>query len=208
MSTMLIKEIKGQIKLITGLHIGAGNDEVHIGGIDSAVVKDAYGNPYIPGSSLKGKIRSLLELSEGSTTGNPSDRVNYPHSLIPIVFGDMSKNSQEFTRVLFRDAFLSKESIDMLSSDSILPTEEKSENSIDRIKGVANYPRKIERVIAGMVFDFSIALRILDTDNEGQFKDLLKKGFEMLEADALGGSGSRGYGKVKFENLTYDGDDF
>lgn len=203
---MQIKEIKGQIRLITGLHIGAGNDEVHIGGIDSAVVKDAYGNPYIPGSSLKGKIRSLLELNEGSTTGKPSDRNTYEKSLIPIVFGDLSQ--KEFTRILFRDAFLSKESIDTLNNNSILPTEEKSENSIDRIKGVANSPRKIERVIAGMVFDFTIALRLLDIDNEDNIKALLKRGFEMLEADALGGSGSRGYGKVKFENLTYDGKDF
>ena len=57
-----IKSIKGKIVLKTGLHIGAGSDEIHIGGIDTPVVKDPLkGWPYIPGSSLKGKIRTLLE---------------------------------------------------------------------------------------------------------------------------------------------------
>lgn len=206
MSAMRIKQIKGTIRLVSGLHIGAGNDEVHIGGIDSAVVKTAEGMPYIPGSSLKGKIRSLLELSEGATDGKPSNRLKFTDSLIPVVFGDLSQKG--FTRVLFRDAFLSDESIRYLQENSILPTEEKTENSINRIKGVADNPRKIERVIAGLEFDFSAALRILETDDEESFKALLRKGITLLEADALGGSGSRGYGKVVFENLTYDGKPF
>lgn len=208
MSAMTIKQINGTIRLATGLHIGAGNDEVHIGGIDNGVIKTVEGMPYIPGSSLKGKIRSLLELSEGSTDGNPSSRTKYPDSLIPVVFGDSEQGNKELTRVLFRDAFLSEESKEYLKNNSILPTEEKSENSINRIKGVASNPRQTERVIAGLKFDFSIALRILGDDDEEAFKALLEKGFSLLEADALGGNGSRGYGKVVFENLTYDGKPF
>lgn len=203
MSAMQIKEFKGTIKLVTGLHIGAGNEAVHIGGIDNEVVKDSDGNPYIPGSSLKGKIRSLLELSEGKTDGSPSSGDKYPDSLIPVVFGDLSKNG-DITRILFRDAFLSEESKKRLQEKSILPTEGKSENSIDRLTGKAGNPRQTERAIPGLTFDFSIALRLLDGDDEQQFCDLIAKGFKLLEADALGGSGSRGYGKVAFLEVAYD----
>lgn len=204
MSAMQIKEFKGKIKLVTGLHIGAGNEAVHIGGIDNEVVKDSDGNPYIPGSSLKGKIRSLLELSEGKTDGSPSSRDKYSGP-IPIVFGDLSEK-RDITRILFRDAFLSEESKKRLQEKSILPTEEKNENSIDRLKGIAKDGslRRTERAIPGLTFDFSIALRLLDGDDEQQFCDLIAKGFKLLEADALGGSGSRGYGKVAFLEVAYD----
>ena len=204
MSAMQIKEFKGTIKLVTGLHIGAGNEAVHIGGIDNEVVKDSDGNPYIPGSSLKGKIRSLLELSEGKTDGSPSSRDKYSGP-IPIVFGDLSEK-RDITRILFRDAFLSEESKKRLQEKSILPTEEKNENSINRLKGIAKDGslRRTERAIPGLTFDFSIALRLLDGDDEQQFCDLIAKGFKLLEADALGGSGSRGYGKVAFLEVAYD----
>ena len=77
---MQIKTIKSKLKLETGLHIGASDDTMKIGGIDSPVIKRkifankengevGFGEdykrpidePYIAGSSLKGKIRSLLE---------------------------------------------------------------------------------------------------------------------------------------------------
>ncbi len=201
-----IHEIRGQIKLLTGLHIGAGNDDVHIGGIDSSVVKTADGYPYIPGSSLKGKIRSLLELKEGVNSDKPMDRINYPNSLIPIVFGDLTKS--EITRVVFRDAFLTEGSKNDLRDRNILATEEKSENNIDRIKGVAGSPRKIERVIPGLKFDFELNLRVLNHDDITKYKTLLASGLSLLEHDTLGGNGSRGYGKIKFENLTFDGEPF
>lgn len=207
MSAMTIKELKGQIKLITGLHIGSGDEEVHIGGIDNPVIKDPDGFPYIPGSSLKGKMRSLLELSEGCTIeGKPSTRTESPNSLVPLLFGDTTGAS--LTRLLFRDAFLSKASKEKLEEKSILPTEAKAENSIDRLRGVASNPRTTERAIPGLVFDFSISLRLLDGDKEQDFLDVLKKGIFLIEKDALGGSGSRGYGKVEFQSLQYDGKDF
>ena len=56
----------GQIELVSGLHIGSGNAEMHIGGTDNPVIKNPVTNqPYIPGSSLKGKMRSLLEWRAG-----------------------------------------------------------------------------------------------------------------------------------------------
>lgn len=206
--SMRINKITGQIKIVTGLHIGAGNDEVHIGGVDSEVVRDPLTElPYIPGSSIKGKMRTLLELSEGSITsdGKPSSIKQFPNSLIPILFGDMT--SDELTRLLFRDAKLSSESINTLNSLNILPTEEKHENTINRLTGIAN-PRNIERVISGLVFDFEIILRVFNEDDENKFLEMIKMGITLLQLDALGGHGSRGYGKVEFINLKYNGESF
>lgn len=197
-----IVEIKGKIEIITGLHIGAGDSEVHIGGIDSSVIKNPLDNyPYIPGSSLKGKMRSLLELYYGlSLDGKPSSRNNNNH-IVPTIFGDTSEKGM--TRIIFRDCFISEESKDKLKAKNILPTEEKSENSIDRISGTANSPRNIERVIPGLSFDFSMNLRILDEDNEDEFKKIIKQGLFLMEQDSLGGNGSRGYGKIKFKDLVW-----
>lgn len=202
---MSFNVLKGQIKVITGLHIGAGNDDIHIGGIDNPVVKDVDGLPYIPGSSLKGKIRSLLEVSEGviCINGNPSSTRDNPGNLIPMMFGDTTGNN--ITRLLFRDAFLSEKSKKDLMEKSILATEAKTENSINRLKGVANNNlRTTERAISGLVFDFEIIVRAFEDDNLESIKDKLRQGVDLLEKDALGGSGSRGYGKVKFTGMTWN----
>lgn len=198
-------ELTGQIEVITGLHIGAGNDDIHIGGIDNPVIKDRDGNPYIPGSSLKGKIRSLLEIAEGvmSPDGSPSTTETNPRSKIPVIFGDTTGSS--ITRVIFRDAFLSEKSKNELVEKSLLPTESKPENTINRLEGKASNPRNTERVIPGLTFDFEIILRILDGDNAEEFKAVIVRGLELLEHDALGGSGSRGYGKIKFSGTNWDG---
>ena len=82
--------------------------------------------------------------------------------------------------------------------------EAKSENVIDRIKGTAAHGglRHMERVKAGVEFNFDIRVKILDKDKdkEENFKSMIKQGLNLVEADYLGGSGSRGYGKVKFSN--------
>lgn len=199
-----INILKGQIRLVTGMHIGAGSDDIHIGGVDNPVVKDRDGFPYIPGSSLKGKLRSLLEISEGaiSYNGNPSTTIANPGSMIPVLFGDTS--GKNITRLLFRDSFLSEKSKAELIENSILATEEKSENFINRLKGVAENPRKTERAISGLIFDFEIIVRVFENDSEEEFKKKLLDGIELLEKDALGGSGSRGYGKVVFLNMTWN----
>src|SRR5258708_19358037 len=59
--------LSGDLHCETGLHIGAGKGSLEIGGADNPVVKDAFGLPYIPGSSLRGRIRSLLENALGLT---------------------------------------------------------------------------------------------------------------------------------------------
>lgn len=197
--------VKGTIHLVTGLHIGAGNEDIHIGGIDNPVVKTTDGMPYIPGSSLKGKIRCLLEIAEGTHTdkGNISDSKRFPDSLIPKMFGD---TEGERTRLLFRDCFLSGASKDTLLAKSLPATESKSENTINRLTGKAENPRNTERVIAGLDFDYEIVVRLFEGDNEEEIKKKLIQGMKMLENDALGGSGSRGYGKIKFVDSEWNGE--
>lgn len=199
-----ISIIKGTILLETGLHIGAGKDEIEIGGVDSPVIKDPRTNlPIIPGSSIKGKIRSLLELKTGR-----SQICKCGNCDICMVFGAMN-TTRGLTRALFNDSFLSEWSRNLITDNSIMPTEAKKENTIDRTTGttIRGGLRTTERVIAGLKFDFEISIRIFEEDGTRSI-DLLKEGLAMLEKDTLGGSGSRGYGKIKFEELKLDGIDF
>lgn len=210
--------IEGTIELLSGLHIGAGSDVMHIGGIDSPVIKHPHTNePYIPGSSLKGKIRSLLEWQAGLVEYNQGKPIGYKQlknieseqqkkaalsiiKLFGVSGGDNLNDAQAkevgITRTAFRDASPSKEWLAKVKGK--LLTEAKSENTINRIAGTAEHPRQTERVPSGAFFDFSLQVKILDTDNEEQLLNTLLNGLKLLEMEALGGSGSRGYGRVKF----------
>jgi len=197
----LIKKIKIEttITLVTGLHIGGSKENVEIGGIDSPVIKLASkdNEPYIPGSSLKGKMRCLLEQAAGSPIVGGNAKVN---NLFGITESKTNNTSNQPSKIIVRDAMLKKESKKTLLGSSLdMPyTENKFENVIDRVKGVAEHPRQIERVPAGAEFDAQFILNIWDDDNEAELKALFKKGIRLLENDYLGGSGSRGYGQIKF----------
>lgn len=223
MRLVKIQTLTGTLVLKTGLHIGAGDTEMRIGGTDNPVVKDPLtGLPYIPGSSLKGKIRSLLEWRYGLASlanGGPysfrqlaRDEHNTAGRKIVALFGGAPENSEEVkklaaeigpTRVSFWDCPLNRDWKEKVADARNLPlTEAKSENSINRITGVADNPRFTERVIAGAEFDFKLTLKVLGDED---LLPLLREGLKLLELDSLGGSGSRGYGKVEFRNLTLDG---
>jgi CRISPR-associated protein Csm3 len=205
---MKIVEICGQIEVLTGLHIGGGDDVMKIGGIDNPVVKNTKGKPYIPGSSIKGKMRSLLELKyrlvglgDGSPFGSKFiDKVldtNDKKAAVTLIklFGDSnpkSDGSYGITRLNVSDCSLNK------VSESLTLTEAKYENVINRRTGTAANPRQTERVAAGVKFDFSFRIKVLEGDSEEEFKSMINEGIELLENDYLGGSGSRGYGRVKF----------
>ena len=215
---MKIITLSGKIELLSGLHIGGGDDTMKIGGIDKEVVKfyDKELNrevPYIPGSSIKGKIRSLLEWNlglVGVSNGKPfsSDLLNNPIfddenkkkkaiNLLKI-FGDAnSEKKYGITRAVFCDSYLSKDTKEKLQNGEIGIREAKYENSIDRRTGTASNPRQIERVPAGVEFEFEITLKVLDDDNEKELRELIEDGIKLLELDYLGGNGSRGYGRVK-----------
>jgi len=209
---MKVLTLKGNIELLTGLHIGGGDDTMKIGGIDKEVVK-IYDKelkrevPYIPGSSLKGKIRSLLEnknrlvMNDGSVFNSKYlNAVNDKEKAINIVkiFGDANtEKPYGITRAIFYDAYLSKDTKEAFKRGEIELKEAKYENSINRIQGTASNPRQIERVPAGVEFEFEIKLKVFDDDNENELKTIIEEGLNLLENDYLGGNGSRGYGRVK-----------
>ena len=214
-----IVEIKAKLVLQTGLHIGAGDSEMHIGGIDNSVIKHPLTqSPYIPGSSLKGKIRTLLEWRSGAVQNNPltlKDVSKNPEEVKNIlrlfgISGDTKNSEQEVaeigvSRLAFWDCALNEDWEKAIRDDNQLLTEAKSENTIDRITSTAGNPRQTERVPAGAEFDFKLMLRQFEGDKP-ELLDLVLKGLKLLELDSLGGSGSRGYGKVKFTELTVDGE--
>ena len=209
-----LRTIKGKIMIITGLHIGASNENIEIGGLDNPIIKDPLPGsnaPYIPGSSLKGKMRSLIEIKEGRFVmegrrkGNPCD-CGKRECPACAVFGTSAANRPEDlgpTRIVVRDAHLSREWKAKFEKGD-LPMEIKYENAINRITGVAN-PRPLERVPAGVEFDFDIAFKVFEGDPEEYFEAVLKA-MRLLELDALGGSGSRGCGQIKFTDVKVDGE--
>lgn len=202
----LVKKIKIQtsITLMTGLHIGGSSDNVEIGGIDNPVIKLATrGNePYIPGSSLKGKMRCLLEQAAGASSVGLNSKVNNLFGICENKSLNIKDNKP--SKLIVRDAMLTEESKKvLLACDNLdMPyTENKWENVIDRTKGVAEHPRQSERVPAGAVFNAEFILNIWDDDKESELTELFEKGIRLLENDYLGGSGSRGYGQIKFGEL-------
>lgn len=192
-------EIIGLIKVLTGLHIGGNSSFSAIGAIDSPVIRDIQsGNPIIPGSSLKGKMRTLLaKLYNNKSSDTPNKCPNEDCSELISLFG--SSAPIRISRLLFSDMVMSN--WDQLKRDGLqTKTEVKYENSINRITSEAT-PRQIERVVRGAIFPLSIIYEVTDDTNITNDFKILKDGFKLLEADYLGGSGSRGYGKIEFKNL-------
>ncbi|MEO8051280.1 MAG: type III-A CRISPR-associated RAMP protein Csm3 [Acidobacteriota bacterium] len=218
--------LSGELHCETGLHIGAGKGSLEIGGADNPVVKDAFGLPYIPGSSLRGRIRSLLENALGLTTPaelvylskrkgqevriHQSDR---PDDEICLLFGRnpgrmdrvageaLDTRAATPARLAIYDAPLDASSITPQMRENLDDeiTEVKSENAIDRITSQAN-PRTLERVPAGARFHVRMVLDVLCEEDKALAARLVE-GLRLLEDDALGGGGSRGSGRVRFANL-------
>lgn len=215
-----IQKLTGQIELLSGLHIGSGNTEIHIGGTDNPVIKNPLTQePYIPGSSIKGKIRSLLEWHlgvVGDTGGHP---LNFGHvekldinirkqaKDIIKLFGGASDSKNDSvlieeigpSRLAFWDCSLERDWVNKIGNQ--LLTETKMENTINRISGTADNPRNTERIPATAKFDFNLTIRV--HDNEDLLETVLQ-GLKLLELTGLGGSGSRGYGKIQFHDLKLD----
>jgi CRISPR-associated protein Csm3 len=197
--------LQGQIELLTGIHIGDSGDNVEIGGVDKPVVRRKDNNqPYIPGSSLKGKMRSLLDVAHGQ-----SDTTRKPDHKIGKLFGALGRGDEGGipSRLIVRDASMHQDSAESFSNSEFtdMPyTEIKFENSIDRVQGRAINPRQFERVPAGARFAVEFVINIFGEDeheaavNEKEHLELFQAGIKLLEDDYLGGSGSRGYGQVKF----------
>jgi CRISPR-associated protein Csm3 len=218
--------LEGELHCVTGLHVGAGKGSLEIGGADNPVAKDAWGRPYIPGSSLRGKVRALLERASGLAVPaelvylsrrkgqevriHQSDR---PDDEICILFGRNPGRMERVTGEALETSTASPSRLAVydapLDLDSISPqmrenlddelTEVKSENAIDRITSQAN-PRTLERVPAGARFQVRFVMDVLCEEDAPLFGRLLE-GLRLLEDDSLGGGGSRGSGRVRFANM-------
>lgn len=211
--------INGIIFCETGLHIGDSKDAIDIGGSDSPIVRDSITRyPYIPGSSIKGKLRSLIELSDEKSSKsvisnhkNNHDNVSTDEDSIAVkLFGlspnDISKlDETKFTyqtRTIIRDAHPTEDTKNKWDSNDELfdGSELKWENTINRITSIAN-PRNIERVPKGSEFNFEIIFSVYSGDNSKNILKLLEA-MKLLEFNYLGGSGSRGFGQVKFKDIS------
>lgn len=202
--------ISGTLTCKSGLRVGGSKDNVEIGGMDNPVIRHPLTQlPYLPGSSLKGKLRSLLEYAEGSvrTSGDGAGepcRCAKPQCLVCRVFGPHKAPSHSLgpTRIIVRDAPLTEKSVEELKSlqkQGLNLVEVKTENMIDRRTGVATNPRPVERVPAGAQFALTISVRIFGNDEEEEVIAFIERGLRMLPHDTLGGSGTRGYGWVELD---------
>ncbi len=217
--------VDGEIACQTGLHIGAGKGSLDIGGADNPVVKDSYGMPYIPGSSLRGRLRSLLEQASGLAvpsqlvylsrrrgqevrihqSSDPADEICLLFGRNPgrmdKVQGEAIEGGATPARLAIYDAPLDPDSITAQMRENLDDeiTEIKSENAIDRITAQST-PRTLERVPAGARFKFRLVLDILCEEDKA-LAARVAEGLRLLEDDALGGGGSRGSGRVKFSGL-------
>lgn len=206
--------ISGEIVCKTGLHIGGTTEGFEVGGLDNPVIKNPLTEqPYIPGSSLKGKLRHLLEWKLGKIEKHPKHKMYTAHFCgecsACLVFGVASDETELRmkagpTRLTVRDVFPTQETVKEWAQylGENVYTELKTENALDRVTSEAN-PRTMERVPAGSKFEFEMIFDVYaDTD-----KDLLKEliaAMHLLENSALGGSGSRGSGKVEFADLSIE----
>ena len=218
-----LRTLTGRIVVETGLRIGGSQETMEISGLDNPIIRNpANAEPFIPGSSLKGKMRSLSEWYWGEIP--PNGDVTRPQITKDTarVFGIPAKDpkneedpekaralQQGPTRLIVRDARLSETCREDFKNGRPL-TEVKSENSINRLTAVAN-PRPMERVLPDVSFQLEIVYRVFDVEGDGGQRDrelfdkIVLKALALVQADALGGGSSRGNGKVRFDDLTVNG---
>ena len=188
--------ISGEIEILTGLRIGGDKETLQIGGVENPVIKDPRtGQPIIPGSSLKGRMRTMIEYADGVTAeskGSPHDCVQ-ENCRICVVFGSLKNPHTHLTRLIVRDAF-------PIESQGIVKTETKTETSINRLTGQAGGKslRTLERVPAKTRFKFEIIYASYNKNNDLDYLSTVFEALSLIEDAYLGGSGSRGYGKVRF----------
>lgn len=215
------KVISGTLKCETGLHIGGSADQIEIGGVDLPIIKHPVtGEPYIPGSSLKGKMRCQLEKKLGklglNKKGEPTEpcKCGKEDCLVCRIFGAHQNTNHNLgpSRILVRDAALNEKArkeYQSITKEKGTPyIEKKTENIINRKTGTAEHPRSQERVPAGAEFDVEIVLQVYDSDNENALIDFVKEGLRQVQSTYLGGFGSRGSGKVSFHDMKIDGTPF
>ena len=201
---MLLKiKITCVLKVLTGLHIGDNSGFAPIGALDNPVVRDSYtGDPVIPGSSLKGKMRTLLSRAALPENVYVLPECESDPAIIQRLFGTPGdKNHKpETAHLQFSDAFLMNRE-EMLQIGGI--TEIKAENAIKRSTSVAN-PRSMERIVRGAKFAVMWFYTMDKPEHLKEDMDTLAEGCKLISMDYLGGSGTRGYGRVAFEDFHFE----
>ena len=201
-----INVLKIEVELITGLYIGGTDNGFDIGGADTNVIKNPLTKePYIPGSSLKGKLKSLLKYRYGEII--KGTEIQFKDDNLTMIFEPLNENNHNrnvlISRAIFRDLIMSEESKDMLEIKlgKGVFTETKAENKINSLNGKSDSPRFIERVPAGVKFVGEIVLNCFDDDNKEKMEEYILESLKLLEYNYLGGNGTRGYGKVRINIL-------
>ena len=187
--------IQTELEVLTGLHIGGSSVFSAIGAVDSPVVRDPYTHlPILPGSSLKGKLRSLLSRS---LLGGRRCALEEDPPVVKRLFG-CQQAPITLARLQFTDGFVTPQSVEKFRHVGL--TEIKWENAIHRLTAVAN-PRQIERVVPGVRFDCRIAYTLEQEDEVEEDLGALAQAMRLLQLDYLGGYGTRGSGRVSFRQV-------
>jgi CRISPR-associated protein Csm3 len=205
-----VVEMKFEIELLDGMRIGGAGGGLEIGGVDPnlmALKDPVSGQPYIPGSSLKGKLRSTLEKQHGlGQNGNPC-RCGQPACIVCPVFGAHMNTNAGTARLTVRDAHFTEAYRALWTkraAEGLQIFEVKTENIIDRSRGTAQHPRTQERVPAGAMFGSEILLKVFegDADKTAQWVSNLRNALGILQqCDSLGAGGSRGSGRIAIRNF-------
>ena len=195
-------KISGKICLLTGMHIGHSGDMGAIGAVDLVVIKDRKGRPVIPGSTLKGKTRTLLArtlLKDGEfLKEHKAD-----DEKVLRLYGGMTDDHFYESRLQFMDCEMSNEEEIRKNELELGITEIKFENTINRLTGEAN-PRQIERVPAGSEFNFNLIYNLVDENEADDDIESIITALTLLQLDFIGGHGSRGYGRIEIKDLNIE----
>ncbi|AFY68745.1 CRISPR-associated protein, Csx7 family [Thalassoporum mexicanum PCC 7367] len=221
-------EVTGTLKTITAIRISAGRSNEPIGS-DLPVIKDALGNPLIPGSSFKGALRSRLESflrgilgSDRRLVADPSDEKEWSirseelsefkksleklsqyereSSLNEYIIGHTDLISRLFGSPWLASKFQVRD-LTVIKDTWFGQYQERDGVSIDRDTETAADGKlyNYQVVPAGTEFEFKCVVE----NAEGWELGLLMIGLHQFEAEQipLGGGRSRGLGVVK---LTID----
>ena len=204
-----VVEMRYEIELLDGTRIGSTGGGLEIGGVDLTPLKDPItGHPYIPGSSLKGKLRSTLEKEHGlGQHGNPCGCGRKDCVVCPVFGAHMNTRAESGpSRLTVRDARFTAsyaESWKARLLEGLPAFETKTENTIDRGSGMAKNPRTQERVPAGAQFQAVMILKIFEGDAKDKMVKNLKNALAIIQRfDSLGAGGSRGSGRIAIHDFT------
>lgn len=197
--------LTGTIELVSGMRVGGSDDVLQIGGTDLTCIKDpATNKPYVPGSSIKGRMRSCLEKHLGRVSGREPCTCGSDDCPICRVFGP-HKNTRHAlgpTRLIVRDAHL-------IGDGFVI--ENKTESTTRRDTGAAEHPRTVERVAPGAKFALEVAVQVFDLDRDFLYEDLqgqrvtgadalleiVDHALFLVEQTGLGAGVGKGYGQIK-----------